>query len=203
MKVEDQDIIAKVLGGDYNAFETLVDKYQARVYRHLRKMVGDPSLVEDLLQESFLSAYRGLRGFAGNSSFSTWLFRIATNAALMFLRKHQPEMLEYDDTISGEPSVVTAPGSPEFLSTPLDMLLSKEGRSILENAIDELPVSYRSVLVLRDVDGFSLQETAEILDASVPAVKSRLHRARNLLRATLISYYGDRNNSHRKEPEGR
>lgn len=203
MKIEDQEIITRVLGGDYNAFETLVDKYQARVYRHLRKMVRDTSQVEDLLQETFLSAYRGLKGFSGNSSFSTWLFRIATNAALMFLRKHQPEMMEYDDSIAGDSNVMTAPGSPEFVSTPLDILLSHEGRTLLEKAIDQLPVSYRSVLILRDVDGFSIQEAAGILDASIPAVKSRLHRARNLLRATLISYYGDRDLSHRKEPDER
>lgn len=199
--VEDQEIVARVLGGDYDAFEALVEKYQARVYRHLRKMVGDPSQAEDLLQETFLNAYRGLKGFSGNSSFSTWLFRIATNAALMFLRRNQPETLEYDDTVAADATIELAPGSPEFVSTPLDVLLSAEGRLILEKAIDELPPSYRSVLILRDVEGFSIQEAAAILDISIPALKSRLHRARNLLRANLISYYGERDIYRGKEPQ--
>src|SRR4030042_2750612 len=87
---EDRSAIQQVLKGDYDAFEKLVEKYQGRIYRHLRKMVRDDQFAEDLLQETFLNAYRGLEGFTGNSSFSTWLFRIATNNALMFLRKHRP-----------------------------------------------------------------------------------------------------------------
>ena len=94
---EDNQTIRYVLNGDFNAFEKLVEKYQGRIYRHLRKMVRDQSEAQDLLQETFLSAYKGLKGFAGNSSFSTWLFKIASNAALMFLRRQRPEMLQYDE----------------------------------------------------------------------------------------------------------
>ncbi len=84
---DDREIVQKVKSGDYDAFEALVEKYQGRIYRHLRKMVKDTSHAEDLLQETFLNAYRGLSGFEGGSTFSTWLFRIATNTALMHPEK--------------------------------------------------------------------------------------------------------------------
>lgn len=192
--VEDSQLVAATLQGQFSAFENLVEKYQGKVYRHLRKMVNDPSQAEDLLQETFLNVYRGLNGFTGASSFSTWMFRIATNAALMYLRRERPETVEYDDKISTESQELWAP-SPELVATPLEKLLSMEGRAKIEEAIDQLPIIYRSVIVLRDVDGFSLEEVANILGASIPAVKSRLHRARNIVRETLTSYYKERGSS--------
>jgi len=87
--VQDSELVSRVVEGDYDAFELLVEKHQGRIYRHLRKMVKDNSTAEDLLQETFLSAYKGLNKFGGNSSFTTWLFRIATNTALMFSEKTQ------------------------------------------------------------------------------------------------------------------
>ena len=154
---EDLQFVKDTLRGNFNSFERLVDKYQGRIYRHLRKMVTDASLAEDLLQDTFLSAYRGLSGFTGASSFSTWLFRIATNAALMYLRRERPETVEYDDKIFSELSEVLTP-SPTFVATPLEILLSMEGKAKIEEAIDQLPVIYKSVVVLRDVEGFSLEE---------------------------------------------
>lgn len=189
---EDQQLVQRVLDGDYRAFEDLVERYQARIYRHLKKMVKDNHVAEDLLQETFLSAYRGLKGFAGASSFSTWLFRIATNSALMFLRRHRPESVEFDDQVAAHSDAAFVPASPDFINTPLEALLSSEGRKKIEEAIDELPVLYRSVIVLRDVEGFSLEEVSKITDASIAAVKSRLHRARNAVRESLGSYYSER-----------
>ncbi|MDQ7782382.1 MAG: sigma-70 family RNA polymerase sigma factor [Desulfomonilaceae bacterium] len=190
--VEDQAAIDQVLSGDYDAFEKLVEKYQGRVYRHLRKMVKDGQQAEDLLQETFLSAYKGLESFSGSSSFSTWLFRIATNSALMFLRKKRPESVEYNDEIGGGGNHDMMMHSSEFIRTPLEVLLSREGREKIEEAIEGLPVLYRTTIVLRDVEGFSLKEVADIMDTSVAAVKSRLHRARNSVRGTLSSYYTER-----------
>ncbi len=186
---EDRQTIAEVLAGDYDAFERLVTKYEGRIYRHLRKIVKDNHQAQDLLQETFLNAYKGLKGFSGTSSFSTWLFRIATNNALMLLRKNKPELIEYDDQLKSPIDSSSGPGSAEFASSPLDLLLSKEGCKKIEEAIDDLPVLYRSVIVLRDVEGFSLKEVSEIMDSSVAAVKSRLHRARNSVRLALNSYY--------------
>jgi RNA polymerase sigma-70 factor (ECF subfamily) len=197
---EDRETIEKVLNGDYDAFEYLVEKYQARIYRHLRKMVKDGHLAQDLLQETFLSAYKGLPGFTGSSSFSTWLFRIATNTALMYLRKNRPDNIEYDDEIRNQSNSPVPSVSSEFVNTPLEILLSNEGRRKIEEAIDELPALYRSVIVLRDVEGFSLEEVSKIMDSSIAAIKSRLHRARNSVRETLTSYYMERNlSSDRRE----
>ncbi|MEJ2716237.1 MAG: sigma-70 family RNA polymerase sigma factor [Deltaproteobacteria bacterium] len=186
---EDQATIKRVLDGEYDEFEKLVEKYQGRIYRHLRKMVKDNQLAEDLLQETFLNAYRGLEGFSGTSSFSTWLFRIATNNALMFLRKNRPESVEYDDAIRNESDFSFMTASSEFARTPQEILISEEGRRKIEEAIESLPVMYRSVIVLRDVEGFSLEEVSEIMNSSIAAVKSRLHRARNAVRETLTAYY--------------
>ncbi len=191
----DRENIKKVLGGEYDAFELLVEKYQGRIYRHLRKMVKDNHLAQDLLQETFLSAYKGLSGFTGSSSFSTWLFRIATNNALMHLRKNRPDSVEYDDEIRNQANLDLSLASPEFVNTPLEILLSNEGKRKIEEAIDELPALYRSVMVLRDVEGFSLEEVSKIMDSSVAAVKSRLHRARNSVRESLMSYYIDKDHS--------
>ena len=155
-------------------------------------MVNNNDVAEDLLQETFLSAYKGLKGFAGSSSFSTWLFRIATNAALMYLRKNRPEVVEYDDQIQTKGDGAIAATSPAFVGTPFDILLSAEGRKKIEDAIDNLPVLYRSTIVLRDVEGFSLEEVARIMNTSVSAVKSRLHRARHAVRETLAAYYSER-----------
>jgi len=189
---KDNEAISRVLQGDYEAFEQLVAKYQGRMYRHLRKMVRDQQQAEDLLQETFLNAYKGLAGFKGSSSFSTWLFRIASNNALMFLRKHRPEGVEYDDEIKTDTDSPFLTASPEFMNTPLEILLSIEGRGKIEEAIEDLPVLYRSAIVLRDVEGFTLAEVAEIMESSVAAVKSRLHRARHAVRESLVSYYDEK-----------
>jgi RNA polymerase sigma-70 factor, ECF subfamily len=195
---EDKITVSRVLAGDFDAFENLVQKYEGRIYRHLRKMVRDNQLAQDLLQETFLSAYKGLQGFTGASSFSTWLFRIATNTALMYLRKNRPESVEYSDEIRGQGGLPVH-ASPDFTNTPLDILLSNEGRKKIEQAIDELPLLYRSVIVLRDVEGFSLEEVSKIMDSSVAAVKSRLHRARNFVREALTSYYVEKELSDKRK----
>jgi RNA polymerase sigma-70 factor, ECF subfamily len=191
VKDDDLETIGRILRGDYDGFEVLVEKYQGRIYRHLRKMVRDEEEAADLLQDTFLNAYKGLGGFSGDSSFSTWLFRIATNNALMFLRKTKPDSTEYDDEIRINDSHHMPVVSPEFASTPLEILLSYEGKRKIEDAIDNLPLIYRSVVMLRDVEGFSLQEVAGIMETSVAAVKSRLHRARNTIRKELSEYYAD------------
>jgi len=188
----DHEVIQKVLAGDYDAFEVLVDRYKGRVYRHLRKMVKDQSEIQDLLQETFLRAYKGLGSFAGNSSFATWLFKVANNTALMYLRKKRPELLQHADDIQKMEEFEFMPASSEFVGTPMEILLSQEGRRKIEEALDDLPLAYRTVIVLKDIEGFSLDEVAEITDSSVPAVKSRLHRGRNFVRATLSSYYTEK-----------
>ncbi len=190
-KSQEQNLVESAANGDFDAFEDLVDQYEGRIYRHLSKMVKDPSLAEDLLQETFLNAYRGLKNFTGASSFSTWLFRIATNNALMYLRKKRPESVEYDDGVKVGADFPHLGSSEAYVKTPQSLLLSQEGKKQIEEAIEELPVLYRSTIVLKDVEGFSLAEVADIMECSVPAVKSRLHRARNWVRETLSKYYAE------------
>ncbi len=185
----DQETIRRILAGDYKAFEQIVEKYHGKVYRHLRKMVKDDLLAEDLLQDTFLRVYQGLNGFAGASAFSTWLFKIATNSALMVLRKREPELVEFDEQVANYDGVNLMAQSSALVNTPFEILLSAEGKKKIEDAIESLPIIYRSVIMLRDVEGFSIEEVSNILDSSVAAVKSRLHRARSMARDQLTSYY--------------
>jgi RNA polymerase sigma-70 factor (ECF subfamily) len=110
----------------------------------------------------------------------------------MFLRKNRPESVEYDDAIRNDSEFSFMTASPEFARTPQEILISEEGRRKIEEAIESLPVMYRSVIVLRDVEGFSLEEVSEIMDSSIAAIKSRLHRARNAVRESLMTYYMER-----------
>jgi RNA polymerase sigma-70 factor, ECF subfamily len=185
----DQETIKQILAGDYKAFEQIVEKYHGKVYRHLRKMVKDDLLAEDLLQDTFFRVYQGLNGFEGSSTFSTWLFKIATNSALMVLRKREPELVEFDEQVANSDGANHLGQSFALVNTPFEILLSAEGRKKIEDAIESLPVIYRSVIMLRDVEGFSTEEVSKILDSSVAAVKSRLHRARSMARDQLTSYY--------------
>lgn len=176
--------------GDPRAFAQLVERYEQRVYNLARKMMRDQQDAEDVLQETFLSVYRHLENFQGASSFSTWLYRIATNASLMKLRARKPPPLSLDEPGESEDG---APGLPreivDWSITPEQALLSGETRAQMDAAIAALPVTLRAVFVLRDIEGLSAQETAEVLDISIPNVKTRLHRARLLLREDLSIYF--------------
>jgi RNA polymerase sigma-70 factor (ECF subfamily) len=192
VEAPDSLLVEQILKGDYDAFERVVERYEGKIFRHLRKMVNDDSAAEDLLQDTFLNAFKGLKSFNGESSLSTWLFKIASNNALMRLRKKKIEEAPLDDDTQSDPDFPYMSASPEFANSPLELLLSMEGRKLIEDAISTLPPGWRSVILLRDVEGFSIKETAEILDVSVPALKSRLHRARTAVRERLERYYSER-----------
>ena len=178
--------------GDRQEFARLVDAYSPAIYRLALKMLGDAQDAEDVLQNTFLQAFRHLAGFEGRSSLSTWLYRIAANEALMLLRKRRPETT-LTDSLPEEPD---APDEPvefsERCCLPEEELLSAEARRHLDEAIRRLPESLRVVFLLRDIEGLSIQETAEALNLSETAVKTRLLRARLRLRETLSGYYGER-----------
>lgn len=178
--------------GDRAEFALLVEAYYEMIYRLAIKMVNNPQDAEDILQETFIKAYRHLKNFDGRSSLSTWLYRIATNEALMFLRRQKP------DTVSVNESLDTGEGEVEPLqiidwsSLPEEEMMSAEAQVYLDKAVDKLSPSLRVVFVLRDIQGLSTRETAEVLDISETAVKTRLSRARLQLREELTSYYGER-----------
>lgn len=178
--------------GDRAEFARLVEAYSPMVYRLGLKMLGSPQDAEDILQETFLKAYRHLGSFDGRASPSTWLYRIATNEALMHLRKKRPEIVSVDEPLEGEPGEQEPMEIVDWCCMPEEELMSDESRAALDRAVDGLPETLRLVFVLRDIEGLSTRETAEVLDLSETAVKTRLSRARLRLRNVLSLYYADR-----------
>lgn len=178
--------------GDRGAFARLVEIYSPMIFRLGSKMLDNPQDIEDMLQETFIKAYRHLGDFDGRSSLSTWLYRIATNEALMVLRRKRPDTISFDEPQADE----TEPQEPlqivDWCCMPEEELMSAEGRAYLDKAVEGLPASLRVVFLLRDIEGLSTRETAEVLNLSEMAVKTRLSRARLQLRETLSTYYGER-----------
>jgi RNA polymerase sigma-70 factor (ECF subfamily) len=176
--------------GDRAEFARLMEQYSPMIYRLGLKMLNNPQDAEDILQETFIKAYKHIHKFDGRSSVSTWLYRIATNEALMALRKKRPDTVSFDmpsmhDTEPQEPLQIV-----DWCCLPEQEYLTAEGRLRLDQAAERLPESLRIVFVLRDIEGLSTRETAEVLQISEMAVKTRLSRARLRLREDLSMYYG-------------
>jgi RNA polymerase sigma-70 factor (ECF subfamily) len=189
----DSELIEEVRQGRAEALDALVSRYETKVYNLAFRMLGNKEDAEDALQDTFLNVVRSLGGFKSKSSFSTWLYRVATNAALTRLRqksrreKSEGEFL--DQVYSVKDAAHSQPHLVDWSAGPARRLLDEEARQIMEDAVNELPEIYRVVFILRDVQGLPAVEVAEILDLSVPAVKSRLHRARLYLRNRLSDYF--------------
>lgn len=175
--------------GNFDAFESLAALTENRIYGHLLRLVGNPDDARDLMQESYLNAYRNLPGFKGQSSFSTWLYRIATNQAFMMLRKKRPETETIEDLNIPSHEELKRRNIHNWAMNPKEALLRKEVRLLLEEAIQKLPPSYKAVVLLRDIEEMSTAETAKVLGLSEGAVKTRLHRARVYLRESLSPYF--------------
>ncbi len=178
--------------GDRTEFAALVEAYYAMIYRLAIKMVGNPQDAEDILQETFIKAYRHLKDFDGRSSLSTWLYRVATNEALMFLRRKHPEQVSIDEPLDSREGEMEPVQIVDWCCLPEKELLSSEARLHLDRAIEKLSPSLRVVFILRDIQGLSTLETSEVLNLSETAVKTRLSRARLRLREELSSYYNER-----------
>lgn len=184
-------LLAALRAGDKAAFAELVAAYSSRVYNVALKLLGDPIEAEDALQETFLSAYRAIGRFEGRSSLGTWLYRIATNASLMRLRKRR-EALSLDEPVELEDGASVSRQLVDWSHVPEGVLLSVEARQAMDAAIAALPGTLRATFVLRDIESLSGAETAEVLGISLAAMKSRLHRARLFLRDRLASYFAER-----------
>ena len=182
-------LVAAAKQGDAEAFTTLVNRYSGKVFRLALHITQNQEDAEDVLQEAFLKAYTHLDSFAGNSKFYTWIVRIAVNESLMKLRKRKSDKLvSLDEPVdTGEEEVVREVAVWE--QTPETKFTQTELRGILDAAVDELEPIYRTVFLLRDVEELSTEETAETLGLSVPAVKSRLLRARLQLREKLTRQF--------------
>lgn len=184
----DLPLIKKIRQGDQRAFEEIVEKYQSRCYRLAKNLTKNDSDAEEVLQEVFYTVFKKIDQFREKSAFSSWLYRITVNASFMKLRSKKS-----DRTVSIEdiPTLETGRSTPvlDWSSRPDEELYSTEVRELLTKAINKLPEEYRSVLVFRDVEGLTNDEVAEALNLTIPAVKSRLHRARLFLRKSLADYY--------------
>lgn len=187
---KDITLVQAAQRGDKHAFAQLVEKYEARVYNLARKMMRDQQDAEDVLQETFISVYRHLNDFQGDAAFATWLYRIATNASLMKLRGRKDLTVSLDEPVESDDGDGAMPREiVDWSFTPEEALLSTEVREQMNAAVEALPESMRAVFVLRDIEGLSVQETADVLGISVPNVKTRLHRARLMLRENLSVYF--------------
>lgn len=184
--------LAALRAGDRVEFARMVDLYSAQIYRLGLKMLGSPQDAEDVLQNTFLSALTHLSDFEGRSSVSTWLYRIASNEALMLIRRKKPafnlEDLQTDDSDEGTMPEIFV----DWSVLPERDLLTGEGKQAIDDAIQKLPETLRMVFILRDIEDVSIKETAEILKLTETNVKTRLLRARMFLREQLSAYYGER-----------
>lgn len=191
---DDHPLIEASRAGDPAAVEELVRTYQGRVYNFAMQMCRNVEDAKDILQETFLGMLRSIKDFREESRFTTWLYRIASNACLKKRRRGahdpQPEQeLSLDDLMPRPGPDGRKPEIADWSEDAERALLRGELSARVEAAIDRLPKQYKIVLVLRDVEGFSAEETAEMLKLSVPAVKSRLHRARVFVRRELAGYF--------------
>ena len=178
--------------GDLQAFEQLVRRYDRNVFRIAQHITQNREDAEDVVQDAFLKAFQNLEGFQENSKFYTWLVRIAVNEALMKLRRRRPgQMVSLDEDIRTEDDSVPRDVA-DWAPNPEQLYDQGELRDILQKTVQGLPASFRTVFVLRDVEGLSTEETAEALQLSIPAVKSRLLRARLQLRDRLTKYFKSR-----------
>lgn len=186
---DEATLVAQAQTGGVEAFTELVNRYEGNIYRLARHITQSPEDAEDVLQETFLKAYEHLADFQGNSKFYTWLVRIAVNQALMKLRKRKTDAsVSLDDPYdTGEENLVREIAVWE--PNPEQTYSREEIRAILVKAVDSLPPTFRAVFALRDIEELSTEETAAALNLSVPAVKSRLLRARLRLREKLTRYF--------------
>ena len=185
----DVALVERVRGGDVSAYDTLVRKYDRQIFRIAQHITQNREDAEDVMQDAFLKAYEKLDQFQGNSKFYTWLVRIAVNESLMRLRKRRTgKMVSIDEDIETEEGSVPR-DLADWAPDPEQNYTQAELGEILRKTIQGLPQGFRVVFVLRDVEGLSTEETAETLGLSVPAVKSRLLRARLQLRERLSRYF--------------
>ncbi len=194
VKDDEPLLVAAAKSGDISAFETLVNRYEHKIFRLTQNITQNREDAEDAMQEAFLKAYEHLSEFQGNSRFYTWLVRIAVNQALMKLRKRRPNQVSLDEEVdTGEDMV--ARDVEDWGPSPEERYEQTELGQILSTVVGELEPGFRIVFQLRDIEELSTEETAEALGLSVPAVKSRLLRARLKLRQKLNRYFRRGENS--------
>jgi len=192
--VNDESVLVDAArNGDIGAFEQLVRRYDRNVFRIAQHITQNREDAEDVVQDAFLKAFQNLGQFQGQSKFYTWLVRIAVNEALMRLRRRRPERtVSLDEDVKTEEDSIPREVA-DWSPNPEQLYSQAELKDILSKTIQGLSPGFRTVFVLRDVEALSTEETAEALNLSIPAVKSRLLRARLQLRERLNKYFKRRN----------
>lgn len=192
----DTDLVQAIQSGQIDRFPELVQRYERALYNFGLKMCGEAQDAEDVVQDTFLNVFRYLKGFRYETQFKNWLYRIATSTCIKKRRrsKFAPDReLSLEDFLPQDEASIEN-HTPAWSRLPLDQVLNEELGRTLKNAILELPEKYRVVLVLRDIEGFSTEESAQILNLSPANIKVRLHRARLFLREELKTFYSDYKN---------
>ncbi len=186
-QLDDVDLVGEVLEGNQLSFQLLVERYQDRMFGLVRHYTRNPVEVEDIVQDTFLKAFRKLESFQNQANFSTWLYRIATNTALDFLKRRgrNPVQSVEDPEISG----ATARYETPYLAAPDARLEREEIAHVTRRVLEELPEIFRTVLVLREFEDLSYHEMSEVLGISIGTVESRLFRARARFREALARLY--------------
>jgi RNA polymerase sigma-70 factor (ECF subfamily) len=192
-RLEDQELLARARLGDVSAFDALVERYRGKVYGLALRMMQDPQDAEEMLQETFLSAWQSLAAFRGDSALGSWLHRICANFCLMRLRQRRSSKEVGHDPLPGpdfsHDGLLLTPPSYDWSRGTEEHVLNNELRGAIEEATARLPDGHRTTFLLRDVEGLSYEEIAEVMGTTVPSVKSRLHRARLALREAIDGYY--------------
>ena len=190
-ELDDTVLIEQFKKGCTFSYEELITRYETKVHNLAMRLTRNAEDAEEVLQDVFVTVYRKIEGFEGKAKFSSWLYRITVNAAFMKLRKRkQDQSVSLDDMLPHlQNKAITQKNA--FGAHSDSLALNNEIRMALEGAIQKLPDDYRAVFVLRDIDGLSNKEVGEILTLSIPAVKSRLHRSRLMLRKRLRKFYED------------
>ena len=194
-EIGDRELVSRAQTGELDAFETLTTRYEQRVYSLAQRILRQEQDAEDVTQQTFLSALENLNGFRGEASFATWLFRIATHAALKVIRKRKGlKTVSLEEATEGADRGDSVP-HPEFIAdwrqSPEQLVPRRETQRLLDEALSRLDEKHRLVFLLRDVEGLSVKETAEALEITEANTKVRLLRARLQLREHLTRTLGD------------
>lgn len=196
-KKSDLELIKDFQCGRESGFEDLIQRYAAKAYSLVSRLTRNREDAEEVLQDVFVTVYRKIGGFEGKSSFSSWLYRVTVNAALMKLRKNRQDRAVYmEDVLPESHNSIILRSNP---NSEADHVAERHQlQNALEQAIRKLPDEYRPVFVLRDIDGLTSNEVSKILELTIPAVKSRLHRSRLMLRRRLLPLYREYRLAQRK-----
>ncbi len=186
-RADDAELVARIARDDHAAFETLMRRHNTRLFRIARAILRDDAEAEDALQDAYLDAFRHIGDFRGGAQLGTWLTRVVINQALMQLRKQKRDrvVVHFGERAGSEGDQTNAEVADEKTESPPHAALRGEIRRMLERRIDELPVAFRTVFIMREVEDMTVQETAECLSIPEATVRTRLFRARALLREAL------------------